>query len=109
MKEKIIDKLKRHDKIAWDVDKTLLYGPWSKDLRSFILNHLTDKEHYIITFRNDEQAKTVFEELSTQYINPINEDVFKGIYNLPQKIDKDYASLHNVLIEHDYTKPPTKK
>lgn len=102
-------KLTKHKAIGWDVDKTLINGLWSNHWRAYVTANVDNHDHWIITFRNDADAATVFDEIEEQYNYPLKREWFKGIINLPRDIDNAYNSLHPELLNFDYNKEPTGK
>lgn len=103
------EKLKKHKSIGWDVDKTLINGLWSKHWRAYVTANVDEHDHWIITFRDDVDTATVFDELEEQYHYPLKREWFKGIVNLPRELDIPYHKLHPSLINFDYTTEPTPK
>ena len=103
------EKLKKHKSIGWDVDKTLINGLWSKHWRSYVTANKDNHDHWIVTFRDDVDAATVFDELEEQYHYPLKREWFKGIVNLPRDISDAYDTLPPSIVTNDFSKPPTNK
>lgn len=58
-----MERLKRHRKIAFDLDGTLIDGVASREIAEFIRDH-PDKTYYIVTFRIPEQCLHLNDELT---------------------------------------------
>lgn len=103
------EKLKKHKAIGWDVDKTLINGLWSKHWRAYVTANVDNHDHWIVTFRDDVDTATVFDELEEQYHYPLKKEWFKGIVNLPRDIASVYDALPASIVTFDFTKPATAK
>lgn len=91
-----INILNKFNSFAWDFDKTLIDGKYSTIFRSFIKNN-QDKNHYIVTFRDDFDTETIEEELQREQYYPLDYGHFKGVFNIPAEILNKYYNLHPYL------------
>lgn len=84
------NELDSHDKIAWDMDGTLIDGRNSDAFRQYIVSN-PHKTHYIITFRDANWATKIYSELEAcGMIDP--ETYIDGIFTCPV----DWHYYHNV-------------
>lgn len=88
----IFSQIEQHKNIAIDMDKTLIDGCGSKNLRSWVQDNHINHNLWIVTFRDTYFAKQVWYELSPF---GLKEEYFSGIRNMPQSLHKRY----NVAVE----------
>lgn len=86
-----MNRLDSHDIIAWDFDETLIDNEHSTKFHDYILSN-QDKEHWIVTFRDKQEALRCFPIL--RFINnDLTSDKFKGLIFLGEEI----AATQNIL------------
>ncbi len=76
-----------HAVIAWDMDGTLVGGPYSKFFRSYIAS-TPHKTHHIVTFRNRAWASTIPDELADLGLAP---ECIATISSCPEDLFEAYA------------------
>jgi hypothetical protein len=81
------DILDKHEKIGWDIDKTLFQGPHSDFFINYI-NSTPNKVHHIITFRDRAWANRAWGELREAGLNT---SLIKSIQSLPQGVHDTHA------------------
>ena len=84
MKHEVLD---RHQKIAWDMDGTLVDGPNARFFRDYIAAH-PEKDHHVVTFRNRSWANDIWEELESWGFDAHAH--IKSIENCPEEIHDCY-------------------
>lgn len=83
MNDGLLHTLAQHKSIAIDMDDTLVGMPYCKTLRQWIVENHQNHNLWIITFRNNKDAGTVWDELAEWRVP---KTCFKGLYNTPQEV-----------------------
>lgn len=91
--------LDNHDRIGVDFDGTLIDEPNSKLLVDYIVKNHVQKEFYIVTFRTHGMQYCIWNELAKHHGTAIDRDMFKGVFNMPDRMYENYAdALHQRVI-----------
>ncbi len=82
-----MQELDSHQKIGVDIDGTLINGFMSRLLQQYIKENHSTKEFHLITFRDNEQIKTLWMEF---YKVGIEMHWFKSFHNLEEDLNKQW-------------------
>jgi hypothetical protein len=96
--------LDKHEKIAWDMDDSLIGGPNSDFFRDYITAH-PEKTHHVITFRDLEWANEILEELENCGMDA--RKLILSVENCPEMTHHCYAMsgrLKNEIQIHHHCK-----
>lgn len=88
--------LHKHEKIAWDMDGTLVDGLNSAFFRKYVTAN-KEKKHYIITFRDKKWADRIPSELAKSGLDTKN---FVSIHPCPSYLWLAYATRDRTPVGH---------
>lgn len=98
-------KLSSYDKIAFDLDETLIGANHLKIYyHRYILDNKGKKDFIIVTFRTENEIHDVWDELSMDSGGKIGKELFSNLYFCKKKILQNirYAILWKAKVCHDH-------